>query len=526
MNKHRHIISGPIPIIRDWRSLPRDDLTRGERICLFIENLCRVPEGDLVGQPVRLIPEQESFILAVYDNPYITDTAILSMARKNAKTALIAFLDIVHIVGPEAKQNSRIVSGAMSREQAGEVYNLASKCVMMSPKLSGLVKIIPSQKKMIGLPMNVEYQATSAEAKTAHGKSPIVGILDEIGQIVGPQSDFVDAITTAQGAYEDPLLFYISTQAATDGDLLSILIDDAAKTKRPKTVCHVYTTDPDKDLMDEEGWKQSNPGLGIFRSVEDMRKQAEKASTMPSFENTFRNLNLNQRVNMTSSFVSKTVWEKNGGKPSSLVGMTVYAGLDLSKRTDLTALVLLGTDKEGNKHVETYCWAPAEGIRERSHKDKVPYDVWAKNGLLRTTAGHTVDYDDVCNEIKEIIEDLNIASCAFDRWSIDIFRKACERTGLKINLVEHGQGFRDMSPALDALEADLLNGRIRHGMNPLLTMAAGNAVVTMDAAGGRKLDKSKATGRIDPMVALAMAEGAATKEVKEEKKEFKMFFIG
>ena len=159
-------------------------MTRGEKIIKFIETFCVIPEGEHVGKPVVLAEFQIKFIKAVYDNPHTTDTAILSIARKNAKTGTIAFLLLAHIVGPEAKRNARIVSGAMSREQAGEVYNLASKCVQLSPRLSDIIKIVPSFKKLIGLPMGVEYQAISAEGKTAHGKSPILAILDEVGQFV------------------------------------------------------------------------------------------------------------------------------------------------------------------------------------------------------------------------------------------------------------------------------------------------------------------------------------------------------
>jgi phage terminase large subunit-like protein len=103
--------------LRDITGLPARELTRGEKVCRFIETCCVVPEGDLVGQPVVLSDFQRLFILAIYDNPAVTDTAILSIARKNAKTGTIAFILLAHIVGPEAIQNSRIVSGAMSREQ-------------------------------------------------------------------------------------------------------------------------------------------------------------------------------------------------------------------------------------------------------------------------------------------------------------------------------------------------------------------------------------------------------------------------
>lgn len=425
-------------------------------------------------------------------------------------TGTIAFLMLAHLVGPEAVQNSRIVSGAMSREQAAEVYNLASKCVALSPDLRDIIKPIPSGKKLVGLPMNVEYQAISAEGKTAHGKSPILAILDEVGQIRGPQSDFVDAITTAQGAYENPLLIYISTQAANDADLFSIAIDDALTNKPPKTVCHLYSADKDASLIDEAAWYAANPALGLFRSMKDMRKQAEKAARMPSFENTFRNLNLNQRVSMVSPFVSKSAWEENGSAVPELdPDEPVYVGLDLSKRTDLTAMVIV--QFVGKWNVYPYFWCPEKGLLDRAKRDRQPYDVWARSGHLKTTPGATVDYEYVAREMAELLEDLHVAGVAFDRWRMDVMQKELDEIGAGFPMIAFGQGFRDMSPALDTLEAELLNSRLAHGMHPVLTMCAANAVETRDPAGNRKLDKHKATGRIDGMVALAMAMGVTAK---------------
>lgn len=519
-----HIYCGPIVRLRDWRKLKPASLTRGERVVKFIETHCIIPEGELVGQRVRLDVFQKEFIVSIYDNKAITKTAILSIARKNAKTALIAFIMIAHLVGPEAKLNSRIISGAMSREQAAEVFNYASKCLELSDTLRPLVNIIPSTKTIIGLPMAVTYVAISADGKTAHGKSPILAILDEVGQVEGARDDFIDAILTSQGAYENPLRIIISTQASTDADLLSLMIDDARTNKPVKTVCHVYEAPAGCSVLDEDAWRAANPALGKFRSLSDMREQAEQADRMPSFENTFRNLLLNQRVNRVSTFISRSVWEQNAKPSLWLPKLEWYGGLDLSGRTDLTAFVLAARDADNFLHIITTCWTPEHGLIDRSKRDRVPYDLWVKQGHLRTTPGKTVDYDFIATEVAEICSDLNVVNIAFDRWRIDVFRAACERNGILLPLKEFGQGFKDMSPAIDALEADLLNNRVRHGDHPVLTMAAGNAVVIKDPAGGRKLDKSKATGRIDPLVALAMAEGIMSGPV-EKAKEFKMLFV-
>ena len=510
--KHAAIKCGFIPKVRKWRLLDINKLTRAERAMKFIETYCVTPEGQHIGKPIKLAGFQELFFYAVLDNPHGTSQAYLSIARKNAKTATIAFLALVYLVGPEAVRNSQIVSGARSKAQAAQVYKYASKMVMMSEKLSKLVHITPSRKLMTGIAKNVEYEALAAEGATSHGLSPILAILDEVGQVKGPQDDFIDAITTAQGAYEHPLLVAISTQAPTDADLFSVWLDDAEKSQDPHIVSHVYAADKDAEIMDKKGWAAANPALGLFRSKADLVRQAEKAARMPSAENTFRNLILNQRVSTVSPFISADVWKSCGLDIAAYGDAPVWGGLDLSSRTDLTALVLVG--KIDNKwHVTSHFWTPEHGVLDRAKNDRVPYDVWVKQGFLHTTDGATVDYEFVAKDMRNILNGLNVQSIAYDRWRIGLLQKELDKIGSELPLVEFGQGFKDMSPAIDTLESELLNGRIAHAMQPVLTMCAANAVTIKDAAGNRKLDKKKANGRIDGIVALAMAFGVANIEI-------------
>jgi len=499
-------------------------MTQGEKIIKFIETYCRVPEGALVGQPMHLAPFQKKFILDVYDNPAQTRRAYLSIARKNAKTATIACLVLAHLVGPVAIPNSQIISGARSRDQAALVFHLAEKIVSLSPRLSDIVKIVPSSKRLVGLLRNVEYRAISAEGKTAHGLSPVLAILDEIGQVVGSQDAFIDAITTSQGAHENPLLIAISTQAPTDADLFSIWLDDAEQSKDPRIISHIYAADKSADILDERAWKAANPALGLFRSLDDLREQATQASRMPSAENTFRNLCLNQRVSVLSPFVSRDVWQSCGEQPDSMTGVQIWAGLDLSSRKDLTAFVAVAW-REGKWDVWCRFWAPEEGLADRAKADRIPYDVWAREGFLHTTPGRSVDYGFVAEELADLLDDVDVQLIAYDRWRIDLLKKEFDTLGVVLPLEPYGQGFKDMSPGLDSLEAELLNGRLRHGLHPVLTMCAANAIMRMDEAGNRKLDKAKAAGKIDGMVALAMAFGCQSKMSQEEEKTYDLFFV-
>lgn len=488
------------------------NLSRGARVIAFAEQYLRIPEGSKVGQPLRLEPFQRKFILDIYDNPAGTRRAICSLARKNGKSALIAAIVLAHVIGPEAKQNTQIVSGAMSRDQAALVFNLAVKMLDMSPQLAGLYKYVPSGKRIIGLRKNVEFRALAADGTTAHGLSPILAILDEVGQIRGASTPFVEAITTSQGAHENPLLIAISTQAASDADMLSLWIDDAIRSGDPTVVCHLHAADPGCDLLDESQWQKANPALGIFRGEKDLREQLQEAMRIPGMEGSARNLLLNQRVSLDSLWLAPTVWKANSAAPDIDVFRAngAHIGLDLSSRNDLTAAVLAAIDEDGFIHLMPFVFAPATGMEDRERRDKAPYTAWVRDGSLVAVPGATVDYEWVCQFLKGKLDDLGIEpmSIQFDRWRIKEFKSAAERSGLCLPesaWQEVGQGYKDFSPRIESFEGGLLKNKIRHGGHPLLNLGAAHAVVVRDPAGNRKIAKDKSTQRIDVLVASLMA---------------------
>jgi phage terminase large subunit-like protein len=439
---------------------------------------------------------------------------ILSVGRKNAKTVFGAFLLLLHTVGPEAKRNSQLYSDAQSRDQAAILFHYAAKIVRLSPTLNSFVTIRDTAKELVCSELGTKYKALSAEASTAYGLSPAFALHDELGQVKGPRSELYDAIESAMGAQESPLSVVISTQAPTEGDLLSILIDDAAKGTDPRIKVALYTADPDAEPFALDTIKQANPHLDLFMNRDEVLAQAEKAKRLPSMEASFRNLILNQRVEANDPFVPKSVWDANGAAPE--MGEEVYGGLDLSSVHDLTSLELV--DAEGN--VESHFWLPEDGIAEKSRKDRVPYDLWAEQGFLTLCPGKSVDYEWLAFRMREVFDTYAVKAIAFDRWNMRHLLPYLERAGFSEEELERfvpfGQGFKDMSPALRATESMLLNEQVSHGMHPVLRMCAANAVVQQDPAGNRKLAKDKSSGRIDGMVALAMAIGVMTQHTEEK----------
>jgi phage terminase large subunit-like protein len=483
-----------------------------------VEQFCRVPEGRFVGKAVKLTGEQRKWIKEIYDTP--TRTFILSMARKNAKTTFSAFLLLLHLCGPEAKHNSQLYSAAQSRDQASILFALAAKMVRMSPELNAVVGIRDTAKQLFCQDLGTLYRALSAEASTAYGLSPAFTVHDELGQVKGPRSELYEALETASAAQDDPLSIIISTQAPTDADLLSLLIDDALSGSDPRVKVVVHTAPLDEDPFCEASIRLANPHFDEFMNKEEVLRQADEAKRIPSREPAYRNLILNQRVESSSPFISRQIWLNNGEIPHEIDGCDVYGGLDLSSVSDLTALVLLA-ERDNAFDVNPTFWLPGIGLAEKSRDDRVPYDMWAKDGYLQTTPGSSIEYEYVAEYLREVFDRCNVLAMAFDRYNMKFLKPWLEKVGFSEEelerFIEFGQGFVSMSPALRETESLLLNNKLRHGKHPVLTMCAANAKIMTDTTGNRKFAKHKSTGRIDGMVALAMAVGVMPVVVEEEK---------
>ena len=465
-----------------------------------------------MGQRVKLPAFHRRIIREIYDSP--TRTAIVSFARKNAKSTLAAFLLLLHLVGPEARPNSELFSAAQSQDQAAIVFRLASKIVRLSPTLEPYVVVRDTTKQLYCAGRGTLYRALSAEKKTAHGLSPVFIIHDELGQVSGPRSDLYEALETATAAQAEPLSIVISTQAPTDADLLSVLIDDALRGADPLVKCFLYTADPDADPFDVATIRQANPAFDEFQNQREVLAMAEGARRMPSRESEYRNLVLNQRVERESPLISASIWKANGEAPAEKWDSPVYGGLDLSDTTALAATVWV-MEQDGVWHVRPQFWLPEEGLRERARQDRVPYDVWHAQGLLETTPGKSIAYEYMAQRLVKSIDEMDVRKIGFDRWNFKHFKPWLLKAGLSEEriadlFVEFGQGFKDMTPAVRTLEEMLLNTQLRHGNHPVLTMCAANTRVKRDEAGGRKLDKVRSRGRIDGIVALAMARGVAS----------------
>jgi phage terminase large subunit-like protein len=223
------------------------------------------------------------------------------------------------------------------------------------------------------------------------------------------------------------------------------------------------------------------------------------------------------------------------GEAKFTPGETVYLALDLSNTLDLSALLMGSADDVAR--VQPFFWKPAEPLAEQSFRDfgsgNLRYVQWADAGHIATTAGKSIDKEAIAKTIAELSGRYNVAALAYDRWRIEDLLREFDRIGFKaykaagedepgkptkelprdgLRLVPWGQGFKDMAPAIDALESAVVDGKLVHPNNPCLNWNMANAIAVMDPAGGRKLDKDKSRFRIDGAVALAMLMGLRSRE--------------
>jgi phage terminase large subunit-like protein len=512
--------AGPLGRRLPWEE---EGLSRLERVVAFLEDL-PITQGSLAGTTLVVRAWQRDFLAALYaedpEGRRPVRTAVLSMARKNGKTQLVAGLALCHLMVPEAEGRGEVYAAANDREQAGKCFAEMVAILDAHPELRARVNVIKFSKRievLDGRGRGSIFAALSADASTKQGLSPSFIVYDELG--TAPKRDLYDALDTAMGARDNPLMAVISTQAASDHAVMSELVDygrkvNAGEVIDPSFHLTLYDTDPADDPWSEVTWRKANPALGDFRSLEDVRRQAAQAERMPAREQSFRNLILNQRVDAHVRFLAKAEWDRNGEPVpfAELAGRECYGGLDLSASRDLTAFVLVFPGPAGRVDVLAQFFLPEDGIEAKADADRVPYPLWARQGFLTLIPGPVIDPSVVAQAIADAAVAYDLRRLSYDRWRIEDLRRELRAIAAEVPLAEHGQGFRDMAPAVDKLERLVAEGRLRHAANPVLTFCASNAVIERDAAGNRKLAKNKSSGRIDGLVALAMALAAEDRE--------------
>jgi phage terminase large subunit-like protein len=384
---------------------------------------------------------------------------------------------------------------------------MAKVCVENSPKLRGRLRVF--RNSIVREDTHSTYKALSAEAFTKHGLNAHGIIFDELHA----QSDreLWDVMTTSTGARRQPLCVAITTAGFDRKSICweiwkyAVAVRDGA-IKDPTFLPAIYAADPEDDWTKPATWKKANPNLGVSVKLDDLRVRCKRAQDMPSEENTFRRLHLNQWTEQDTRWLRMDHWAQgNEPCPVMLDGRECFAGLDLASTFDTTCFCLLFQLDDGRFWAEPHFWIPEENMRERVKRDRVPYDQWAKEGKLHLTHGNVTDFDKVRADIMVLAKKYNIRQVAIDRWNATQLSTQLQGDG--VNVLGFGQGYGSMSAPAKALEGLVVGGKLLHGGHPVLAWQASNVAIQSDHAGNIKPSKQKSNERIDGIVALTMALG-------------------
>jgi phage terminase large subunit-like protein len=469
-------------------------------------------KGEWNGQAIELSDWQQFIVGSLFgwkrpDGFRRFRTAYIEVPRKAGKTTMAAGIGL-YLMLADGEAGAEIYSAATKKDQAKISHNDAKMMLERSPQLSKLAKIYRDNLSSIELASKFEplgRDADSLDGLNIHG-----AICDEVH--AWPHRDLWDVLQTATGSRRQPLMLAITTAGFNRQSFCWNMHDYSTKIlekihKDDSFFGIIYTLDDGDDWENPETWAKANPNLGISKKLDDIQRLANQAKLMPEALNSFLRLHLNVWTQAETSWVNGEKWAECGivkYTEDSLKGRVCFAGLDLSTTTDISALVYVFPPLRGEKGYKVIprFFIPANNIRERVKRDRVPYDMWLKQGLVIATPGDVIDYDFIIEHVKKDGKVFKIKEIAFDRWgAVSI---STQLSGAGFQMVQFGQGFASMSAPMKELEKIMLTGELQHNDNPVLSWMAHNVVARIDPAGNIKPDKEASTEKIDGIVSLIM----------------------
>ena len=360
------------------------------------------------------------------------------------------------------------------------------------------------------------------DSTTEDGFSPLYGLVDEWH--AHKNDEMVHVIESGMIKRKSPMTWIITTAGSNmngpcaefEKKAKQVLIGDI---QQDELLSFIYDLDEDDDWQDKKVWCKANPSLGISVHIKSLESEYTKALTEGvSKEANFKTKNLNIWVSSAKGWIKDSDFKKSGKKfdPETLKSKLCFAGLDLSKNRDLSALSLFFPDPfgDGKNYVLFKFYCPEDNAKERQRLDGVPYLDWIRAGHMIATPGDIIDLEYIERDIKTCMDDFNIHSCAFDRYrALGLVSKLNAEIGPISNTQtkEFFEGFAQtiasFTDPLSTLELMISKKILNHGNNPVIQWMNRNVVLIFDSNGNFRIDKKKSKDKIDGMVAMAMAIG-------------------
>jgi len=360
----------------------------------FIETFCTLTKGRTAGRKVRLLDWQTRFGLPALrwkrkDGTRRFRTAYIEIPKKNGKSLLMSAIAIYMAIA-DGESGAEVYLAAVNSKQARIIFDECKKMILSSPALKKRLEIKDTNKKIIYRPSfsRSNWSPSMPNRRTA-STPPAPSSTSCIGRRI-PSSGMCSS--SREGAENSPS----SSPSHRRNDKTSVCWQEHQRARKiidgtsldTTHLAVIFAADRSDNLDDPKTWKKANPSLGYTLSVEDFANDLAKVRESPSRLNNFLRLRLDIWTEPETSYISHEHWERCGKEPinwKSLIGKRCFAGLDLSSKKDITALVLLfGDETEGFTLVPRF-WIPETQAREREREDAIPYSSWASQGLITLT---------------------------------------------------------------------------------------------------------------------------------------------
>ncbi|NBW11021.1 MAG: terminase large subunit [Caulobacteraceae bacterium] len=476
-------------------------------------------EGDCAGKPFVLEPWQRKIVRELFgwrrdsDGSRRYRYAYIEVPRKNGKSTFAAGIALFLLLC-DGEQRPQVYSCAGDRAQASIVHKMARRMIEVgSQNLRQKTKL--RQYRIEATANGGWYEATSAEAYTAHGRNPHGIVFDELHN--QPTRELWDAMISGRGARRNPLVVAITTAGHDRSSIcwemheraLAAMADPESD---PTLYPAIWAADEDDDWTSESVWAKANPNLGVSVSLEFLREECRNAIANPQAENTFRNLYLNQWTQQSVRWIQMSHWDacRRDFGPEDFLGQPAWVGVDLAATRDLNAIAICW-ERDGTYYVHCEHIMPEDPVDVRSRQDRLTIKNWADRGLIRTTPGNVSDYQVIWDRIAELCQRYDVRSIEYDPWGPGrIMGQQLERMGVDPGVLhEFPQQLRHFALPCKEFERRIVSGTFAHTGDPVLRWEAENVCAFRDASDNIRPDKSRSGSKIDGIVATIMALGSA-----------------
>jgi phage terminase large subunit-like protein len=510
------------PVGKDWNFV--FDVQRAERPCEFIEMLPHIKGKWARDKRLIELEGWQCFVITTvfgwvrwaesgYDDVpgrwlRRFREGYTEVPRKNAKSTLSSGLAL-YMLTADGEQGAEVYSAATTRDQARIVFDDAKAMADRLPGLRTYLGLAILQHALTVANTSSSFRPLAAEGSTLDGLNVHFAVIDELH--AHKTRAVYDVIDTARGAREQSLLWNITTAGSDRSGIcyerrthvtkvLDNLIDDSS------LFGIIYSIDDGDDPHDPESWAKANPNWLKSVLPDDMESASRKGAAMPSAMGNFLTKRLNVWINGDSAWMDMPAWNRCANPQLSvddLVQLPCVIGLDLASKVDVAAKVRIWYDEaRGMYYLKPVFYLPERAVEQSGNSQ---YDGWRRAGYLKVTDGEVVDFDNIEDDLRDDLRSLQVREIAYDPWQATQLASHLLAEGAP--MVEMRQTVQNISEPMKTLEALVLQGKLEHDGNPMMTWMISNVVCHRDAKDNIYPRKERNENKIDGPVGAIMALG-------------------